>query len=52
MLDGINWATDVLPIITSQMSSSIISGAIATIAAIAVVGYGARALIGVFYKRD
>lgn len=52
MFDSIDWTTDVLPLIQDNMSSSIVAGAIATIAAISVVAMGARALIGVFHKRD
>ena len=52
MFGSFNWATDVLPQITSLWDNSMVKGPVIAIAAMSIVSIGASMLIGIFVRRN
>jgi hypothetical protein len=48
----IDWANDVIPMISAYLAQPLVIGPTAFIVTIALGTLAARALIGVFFKRD
>jgi hypothetical protein len=51
MLPETDWAADVLPQVQAFLGNGLITGALISVAAIAVAVLGARAVIGIFFAR-